>query len=428
MEEVRFSKLNCRALGIEKCLKIPLVKIKLVFNMLLFSSLTVSPNSTQSELYSTALTSPESPTKILSSKLDSSSQITITLSSTPNSTSNSVPRPQESPKKGTLGRTESRKKKRKSFYELSPDISDKHVQLLEKNYGGKEKANNAARIIQQHYRSWNMKKTYCRLRTQSEARRTSVKGRLSKRGSLRSPLSSGSLSPTGAPIPLNLNVNLNEFEERYNSSLKTPETETRQRQNSPKEEFIAIEADINVDSNFVQVDASKGDFSVRRVSEDISSIEISKNLLNDSIGQKKIFDEVFQQILSPRKDSLSLAVRSDSLRSKKGERPSIVMECVKISETVSELEVVPDDATADGVDGQCGVEGTNNVEMVQVDEVNVTNGEKQDSVEIQINVEREQVVMMMDTEQDGLVLSNDNLSVKEERGTYGGYKIHIPAP
>ena len=377
-----------------------------------------TPNSTKSELYTTALTSPSSPNK--SSKPDAKSPIGITLSSTPNSSSKPVLRPQESPKKGTLARAESRTKKRKSFYELSPDISDKHVQMLEKNYGGKEKANHAATVIQQHYRSWAMKRAYIRLRTQSEARRTSVKGRLSKRSSIRSPSSSGSLSPTG-PLPINLNVTVNESETSNELMLKMQEADVKQKLNSSKEEFKAIQADINIDSNFRQVDmVSKGpgDLSVRRVSEDISSIEISKNLFNDSIGQKMIINEVFQQILLPRKDSIS---RSDSLKLKRDE--SIVKESVAVSETVAQLEGVPEHTEVNAV--RDGVEGTNCVEEVhgaeQVDKVNGTEGENVNDCEIKINVEKEQVVMMMDERpaEDGIMNSTHSLSMQEERGMLG---------
>ena len=378
------------------------------------STLTVcSPNTTESELYTTALSSPESNSKTV----DGKSQVTVTLSSTPNSTC-------ISPKKATLGRSESRKQNRKSFYELSPDISDRHVQLLEKNYGGKERANRAARIIQQHYRSWTMKRTYRRLRSQSEARRTSMKGHLSKRNSRRSPSSSDSMSPTG-PIPLNLNLNFSESENSNEPMLKSPESENQQRQHSAKDEFKPIQADINIDSNFGQVNTCQPDLSVRRVSEDISSIEISKNLLNDSIGQKMIIDEVFQQILSPRKDSISLSGRSDSFRSKRNENMSIPEESVAVTETVADLEGVPKDTEGvpkdtEGVpkdtEGVDGIDGVDTVDGTK--QTGGTEGAMVNNAIVQINIETEQNEMVPDERptQDEMINSNDNLPVKEERG------------
>ena len=378
------------------CIAVYLYVVCIIFLFIYVSStLTVSsPNTTESELYTTALSSPESKGTAL---LDQS-QATITLSSTPNSTCSS-------PKKAAFGRGESRKKNRKSYYELSPDISDKNVQLLEKNYGGKERANRAARIIQQQYRSWAMKRTYCRLRTQSEARRTSMKGYLSKRSSLQSPNSSGgSISPNAAPIPLNLSLNISESENSNELALKSPESENRQRRNSAKDEFKPIQADINIDSNFGHVDTSQPDLSVRRVSEDISSIEISKNLLNDSIGQKMIIDEVFQQILSPRKDSISLPGRSNSFISKM----SVVEESVEDTETVAatkNTERVDGTNAVNDVDGAVQVDGT---EKVKVD-----NTEQKISAQ---TVQEEMTANERPAEDDAITMSSDSLSVKEDRG------------
>ena len=369
------------------------------------STLSVSsPNTTGSELYTTALSSPEPKGKTLDD------QVTITLSSTPNS--NCL-----SPKKATFGRGESRKKNRKSCYELSPDISDKHVQMLEKKYGGKERANRAARIIQQYYRKWSMNRTYCRLRTQSAARRFSMKGYRSKRSSMQSPNSSGSMSPNGLALPLNLNLNISESENSNELALKSPESPNRQRRNSAKDEFKPIQTDINIDSNFGHVDTgtSKPDLAVRRVSEDISSIEVSKKLLNNSAGQQMLIDEVFQQMLTPRKDSISLANRSDSFRSKKSEKMSIVEESIEVTETtVTHLDKAPKDTMTEGVDG---IDGTNGVDAV--DGAGQVNGTEEVKVCVETVESMESVEMTMDerpAENDVIVMSNDNLSVKEEQG------------
>lgn len=52
-------------------------------------------------------------------------------------------------------------------YELSPELLDKSVRFLERQYGGKEKAHQAARIIQSEYRKYRMDKQFKRMRTYS---------------------------------------------------------------------------------------------------------------------------------------------------------------------------------------------------------------------------------------------------------------------
>ena len=307
-------------------------------------------------MYSTALNTPEPVCKTSTTTLDTNHHITITLSSTPNSESKSFPCVQyrDSSKK-SFSRTDSQKVKRKSFYELSPDISDKHVQLLENCYGGKKKANHAARVIQQHYRSWIMKKAYLRIRTQSEVRKNSWKGRRIKINLLQSPANnSETLSPiTTLPVSHNLSVdgtdsillNVDRSINPGSPKTKSPEADTLH----PKDEFKAIQTDLNIDENFQDVevrDTGHGEVSVEHMSEDISSIEISKNLLNDSAGQQMIIDEVFHQIMSPRKDSITLGGRQNSFQRKndneshKEEKEKVqVLECApEIMSLSHELE------------------------------------------------------------------------------------------
>ena len=60
--------------------------------------------------------------------------------------------------------------RQKSFsrkYELSPDLQDRSVMFLERQYGGKEKAHKAARVIQSYYRKYRMDKQFKRMRTHS---------------------------------------------------------------------------------------------------------------------------------------------------------------------------------------------------------------------------------------------------------------------
>ncbi len=56
-------------------------------------------------------------------------------------------------------------------YELSSDLKNKQVEMLEKRYGGRFRADHAAKVIQEAFRQHNMKKEFQRLRrTPSESR------------------------------------------------------------------------------------------------------------------------------------------------------------------------------------------------------------------------------------------------------------------
>eukprot|EP00057_Strongylocentrotus_purpuratus_P015808 XP_011670282.1 PREDICTED: IQ motif and SEC7 domain-containing protein 3 [Strongylocentrotus purpuratus] len=58
-----------------------------------------------------------------------------------------------------------------SSYELSPDLQQKQVEMLEKRYGGRTKAQKAANVIQQAYRKHELQKEFQRLRrTRSDSR------------------------------------------------------------------------------------------------------------------------------------------------------------------------------------------------------------------------------------------------------------------
>ena len=60
--------------------------------------------------------------------------------------------------------------RQKSFskkYELSPELQDRSVKVLERQYGGKEKAHQAARVIQSYYRKYRMDKQFRRMRAYS---------------------------------------------------------------------------------------------------------------------------------------------------------------------------------------------------------------------------------------------------------------------
>jgi len=59
-----------------------------------------------------------------------------------------------------------------NLYELSADIAEKAMECLEKKYGGKDKANAAARTIQLSYRHWVLNKSFLRVRAYSGRRRS----------------------------------------------------------------------------------------------------------------------------------------------------------------------------------------------------------------------------------------------------------------
>lgn len=58
-------------------------------------------------------------------------------------------------------------------YELSQDLHDKQLEMLERKYGGHLRARRAARIIQHAYRQYCMNKNFAKLRVESEERRLS---------------------------------------------------------------------------------------------------------------------------------------------------------------------------------------------------------------------------------------------------------------
>ena len=59
-------------------------------------------------------------------------------------------------------------------YQLSPDLQAMTVDLLANKYGGKEKANRAAKIIQEYYRHWVLSRSFRRVRAYSEKRKKSA--------------------------------------------------------------------------------------------------------------------------------------------------------------------------------------------------------------------------------------------------------------
>ncbi|XP_057296580.1 IQ motif and SEC7 domain-containing protein 3-like isoform X2 [Hydractinia symbiolongicarpus] len=59
-----------------------------------------------------------------------------------------------------------------SFYELSTDLREKTIECLENKYGGKEKANAAAKTIQQSYRHWVLSRSFLRMRAFSGRKRS----------------------------------------------------------------------------------------------------------------------------------------------------------------------------------------------------------------------------------------------------------------
>jgi len=84
----------------------------------------------------------------------------------------------KTPSKKLIHRTSSRDRARPhrndsaNLYELSTDIAEKAIECLEKKYGGKEKANGAARTIQHSYRHWILNKGFLRVRAYSGRRRS----------------------------------------------------------------------------------------------------------------------------------------------------------------------------------------------------------------------------------------------------------------
>lgn len=62
-------------------------------------------------------------------------------------------------------------------YELSQDLQDKQIEMLERRYGGSVKARRAAKTIQRAYRQYSMNKNFQKLRNSVAERRLSKLGR-----------------------------------------------------------------------------------------------------------------------------------------------------------------------------------------------------------------------------------------------------------
>jgi len=61
-------------------------------------------------------------------------------------------------------------------YELSQDLLDKQMELLERKYGGSGRANHAARVIQRAFRHYSMRRKFATITAMAKAER-----RLSRR-------------------------------------------------------------------------------------------------------------------------------------------------------------------------------------------------------------------------------------------------------
>ncbi|XP_022801805.1 IQ motif and SEC7 domain-containing protein 1-like isoform X1 [Stylophora pistillata] len=105
---------------------------------------------------SDVFTTPQTPT---------SPMITITAAETPQNSPKLVKRDtfKAVKRNDSLNRQKSFSKK----YELSPELQDRSVKVLERQYGGKDKAHWAARVIQSYYRKYRMDKQFRRMRAYS---------------------------------------------------------------------------------------------------------------------------------------------------------------------------------------------------------------------------------------------------------------------
>ena len=82
--------------------------------------------------------------------------------------------PQKARRSGSNVKRQNSKGRVDMSYQLSPDLQAVTVDLLANKYGGKEKANNAAKIIQEYYRHWVLSRSFKRMRAYSERRKKSI--------------------------------------------------------------------------------------------------------------------------------------------------------------------------------------------------------------------------------------------------------------
>lgn len=112
--------------------------------------------SSSTEGNSEVVTTPQTPT---------SPMITVTAAETPQNSPKLVKRDtfKAVKRNDSLNRQKSFSKK----YELSPELQDRSVKVLERQYGGKDTAHKAARVIQSYYRKYRMDKQFERMRAYS---------------------------------------------------------------------------------------------------------------------------------------------------------------------------------------------------------------------------------------------------------------------
>ncbi|XP_048584338.1 IQ motif and SEC7 domain-containing protein 1 isoform X2 [Nematostella vectensis] len=107
-------------------------------------------------------TPPTSPSILITSEKGGQNALLASIKSTP--TLSRRESGKGSLKRGSdVSRSQSFKK-----YELSSDLMDRTIQVLERKYGGKEKAHDSAKVIQSYWRQYSMNKRFRRLRTYSE--------------------------------------------------------------------------------------------------------------------------------------------------------------------------------------------------------------------------------------------------------------------
>ncbi|XP_047146461.1 IQ motif and SEC7 domain-containing protein 1 isoform X1 [Hydra vulgaris] len=80
-----------------------------------------------------------------------------------------------SPKLARSSRLRNLPRDSSSIYQLSSDLREKAIECLENKYGGKEKANRAAKVIQHHYRRWIMHRSFQRMRAFSDRKNSLTK-------------------------------------------------------------------------------------------------------------------------------------------------------------------------------------------------------------------------------------------------------------
>merc|ERR1711917_152628 len=106
-------------------------------------------------------------------------------------------------------------RKKRKIYSISPELEQRTQEVIHKKYGGREKAEKAARIIQESYRQYRLRQSFHKLR-QAKRRRLTLDSLNSSNAEIETALKNHKKEE----IVLNINTTPTEEENKLITQLK----------------------------------------------------------------------------------------------------------------------------------------------------------------------------------------------------------------